>query len=169
MKDSKHFLVDTSHKIENLPKSVTIPFPIFLTSEVIRGFGRGGKQLGIPTANLTDDVVNDALKSAPTGIYFGLAKTDFEKKVRPMVMSLGWNPYFKNEKLSGEIHIIHNYQQDFYETELKTIILGYIRPESNFVNIETLIDEIKRDISFCLKALELPEYKSFYHDKILSH
>jgi FAD synthase len=28
---------------------VAQPFPIFLKGEVVRGFGRGGKQLGIPT------------------------------------------------------------------------------------------------------------------------
>ncbi|PVU91651.1 hypothetical protein BB561_004282 [Smittium simulii] len=126
---------DTNHQLEKLPSKVSEPFPIFLSSEVIIGYGRGGKQLGIPTANLTEDVVNDALKSAAIGIYFGLAKIENEKKVRPMVMSLGWNPYFKNEKLSGEVHIIHNYEDDFYGTEIKVIILGYIRPERDFVNV----------------------------------
>ncbi|OLY85568.1 Riboflavin kinase [Smittium mucronatum] len=116
---------------------------------------------------MTEDVVNSVLKSAPNGIYFGIAKTEFEGKPRPMVMSLGWNPYFENEKLSGEVHIIHDYQHDFYGSDLKVLILGYIRPESNFVDLDTLIAEIRRDIKFCLEALDLPEYKRFFHDNLL--
>ncbi|PVV04738.1 hypothetical protein BB560_000750 [Smittium megazygosporum] len=156
-------LGSTEHRLENLPETVDAPFPIFLESEVIRGFGRGGKQLGIPTANLTEQVVNAALNSAPVGIYFGVSRIEKEKKVRPMVMSLGWNPYFRNEKLSGEVHIIHNYQEDFYGEEIKVLILGYIRPERDFVDIDTLVSEIKQDIQFSLKALELPGY-NFYSE-----
>ncbi|OMJ22770.1 Riboflavin kinase [Smittium culicis] len=169
MKERRLSLQPTSHDLNNLPDVIEKPFPIFLTSKVIEGFGRGGKQLGIPTANMTEDVVNSVLQSAPNGIYFGLAKTEFEKKVRPMVMSLGWNPYFKNEKLSGEVHIIHNYQSDFYGTQLKVVILGFIRPEADFVDIETLVAEIQRDIDFCLKAVDKEDYKKYFHDKLLSH
>lgn len=46
-----------------------------------------------------------------TGIYFGYAQVSLPEtasglctddlKVWPMVMSLGWNPYYKNEKLTA--------------------------------------------------------------------
>jgi FAD synthase len=39
------------------------------------------------------------------GVYFGYAQVyglgDQEGKVHPMVMSLGWNPFYKNERLTA--------------------------------------------------------------------
>ncbi len=35
-----------------------------------------------------------------TGIYFGWARLDGEGIVRKAVVSVGWNPYFKNKKKS---------------------------------------------------------------------
>lgn len=53
--------------------------------------------------------------TSKTGIYFGYARvhatvaetgqygdvTDEELETYPMVMSLGWNPFYKNEKLTA--------------------------------------------------------------------
>lgn len=71
-------------------------------------------QLGIPTANIPIEGLsvggNEQLES---GVYFGWAGLDFRAagtqlqsndddgweghgKVHPMVMSVGWNPYYKN-------------------------------------------------------------------------
>ena len=47
-----------------------------------------------------------------TGIYFGFAQvlprkgsehtlSEEDRKVHPMVMSLGWNPFYKNERMSA--------------------------------------------------------------------
>ena len=36
-----------------------------------------------------------------TGIYYGWASVGECKDVYPMVMSYGWNPYYKNEKRSA--------------------------------------------------------------------
>ncbi|KAJ1505453.1 riboflavin kinase [Coelomomyces lativittatus] len=58
--------------------------------------------------------------------------------VYPMVMSLGWNPFFKNQKRSAEVHIIHEFEDDFYGEELRVIILGYIREEKNY---STLVEQ----------------------------
>lgn len=39
------------------------------------------------------------------GVYFGYAQvyglSEQEGKVHPMVMSLGWNPFYKNERLTA--------------------------------------------------------------------
>ncbi len=66
-------------------------------------------------ANLPEDALEPITSVAKTGIYFGYAQvlerhqgpeekgtfqgTDLE--VQPMVMSLGWNPYYKNEKMTA--------------------------------------------------------------------
>ncbi|XP_036150896.1 riboflavin kinase-like [Monomorium pharaonis] len=64
-----------------------------------------------------------------------------------MVASIGWNPYYKNEKKSLEVHLLHKFQDEFYGKELKIIIGGYIRPERDFSSLDELIAEIKNDIA----------------------
>merc|ERR1712071_628928 len=73
--------------------------PIFSKGVVIKGFGRGSKDLGIPTANFADEVISTLPKDMETGIYYGLANVD-EGPIHKMVMSIGWNPYYKNVKKS---------------------------------------------------------------------
>jgi riboflavin kinase len=72
-------------------------------------------------------------------------------KVFPMAMSLGWNPFYKNERLTAvrreaplrvyhtylsqqEVHIMHDFATDFYGYELRVLVLGYIRPELDYIS-----------------------------------
>merc|ERR1740139_961229 len=50
--------------------------PIRLTSKIIPGFGRGSKDLGIPTANISRDDLNCEIEfdALPCGIYWGFAR-----------------------------------------------------------------------------------------------
>ncbi|KAJ3515438.1 hypothetical protein NMY22_g14452 [Coprinellus aureogranulatus] len=155
------------------PESPEEPFPIFLVGEVQRGFGRGGKDLGCPTANLPDESITPMSSVANTGVYYGYAQvvtepTDGFKledvKVLPMVMSLGWNPFYKNEKLTAEIHIMHDFDKDFYGYEMRAIVLGYIRPELDYVSREALIEDIEIDKRVALNCLERPEYRKYSQD-----
>ena len=61
----------------------------------MKGFGRGSKTLGTPTANFDQSVVDTLPDELKTGIYFGWAQVD-HGPVYEMVGSIGWNPYFKN-------------------------------------------------------------------------
>jgi riboflavin kinase len=122
------------------PDIPTKPFPIMLKGEVTKGFGRGSSDLGIRTANLPDQVANSAAHILETGIYFGFASVGLKGTVYPMVMSYGWNPFYKNEKRSAEVHIIHHFENDFYGEELRIVILGYIRPELNYTTLGTLLN-----------------------------
>ncbi|KAJ1747644.1 riboflavin kinase [Coemansia sp. RSA 1821] len=131
------------------------PFPIFIEGKVVEGFGRGGKQLGIPTANLPPHVAETL--DVSIGVYYGWAALEGDT-VRPMVMSLGWNPYFKNEKKSAEVHIIHNYDSDFYGKLLKVAILAYVRPEQDYRSLDDLIKDIKWDIRVAQESLKRPAY-----------
>jgi riboflavin kinase len=78
------------------------PFPLRFNGPVIKGFGRGSKELGIPTANIpVEGLAVAGQKDLESGIYFGWAGIDFQGDcVYPMVMSIGWNPFYKNEKRS---------------------------------------------------------------------
>lgn len=140
-----------------IPQNPEPPFPIFCSSEVVCGFGRGSSELGIPTANVP---VEDMLKTLETGIYFGwcqltpqsqreyeVVKSEAGKEILfnhglqlkdqdicalPMVMSLGWNPFYNNDQKAAEVHVMHEFSDNFYGAKIKFVILGYIRPELNY-------------------------------------
>ena len=74
------------------------PFPILLLIE--------------STANLPDESITPLSTVAKPGVYFGYAQVippaeasssswrKEDRQVLPMAMSMGWNPYYKNEKLT---------------------------------------------------------------------
>lgn len=147
--------------------------PLFLKGRVVKGFGRGSKQLGIPTANFPAEVVDRLPKELECGVYYGWAAVD-DGPVHKMVLSVGWNPYYKNERKSMETHIMHQFDSDFYGCILRIAILGYLRPERNFTSIDELVAAIKRDIAEADAALnreEMQQYKShsfFGADQLVS-
>ncbi|KAF8935465.1 riboflavin kinase [Haplosporangium gracile] len=190
------------------------PYPIKMNGTVIKGFGRGSKDLGIPTANLPEEAIAAQEDKMVTGIYYGWAQvvvrtspeshlssttttthdtpsstttgsltanTDVARSafssssslatscpatVYPMVMSLGWNPFYKNEKKSAEVHIMHNFHRDFYGDELRVVVLGYIRPELDYTTLEALIEDINIDIEVAHRSLERPDYAAFKEDPL---
>lgn len=134
--------------------------PHLVKGVVVKGFGRGSKQLGCPTANFPVEVVNDLPSGIETGVYFGFSQVN-NGEVHKMVMSIGWNPFYQNNTKSMETHILHEYQSDFYGQELKVIILGYLRPEKNFSSLNELIEAIKNDISEANGELDKEEYAKY--------
>ncbi|PFH50539.1 hypothetical protein AMATHDRAFT_75528 [Amanita thiersii Skay4041] len=151
------------------------PFPIPLAGIVQKGYGRGGKELGCPTANLPDESIKFMNSLAKTGVYYGYAQVilptnqgsvprNENTKVWPMVMSLGWNPFYKNERLTAEVHIMHEFQEDFYGCEMRALVLGYIRPELDYTTREALIEDIEFDKKVALNSLERPNYQKFATD-----
>lgn len=137
--------------------------PYFCRGEVVRGFGRGSKQLGIPTANFPEQVVDNLPADISTGIYYGWASVG-SGDVHKMVVSIGWNPYYKNTKKSMETHIMHTFKEDFYGETLNVAIVGYLRPEKNFDSLESLISAIQGDIEEAKKRLDLPEHLKLKQD-----
>ncbi|XP_031831091.1 riboflavin kinase [Nomia melanderi] len=140
-------------------------FPYFLSSLVVRGFGRGSKALGIPTANLEDKVVDSLPSDLNTGVYFGWASID--GKIYKMVASIGWNPFYKNEKKTVEVHLLHKFENDFYGKQIKVIFAGYIRPEQDFTSEGELIKAINNDISVAEEQLQQPHINAYKEDKFL--
>ncbi|KAK0544818.1 riboflavin kinase [Tilletia horrida] len=195
------------------------PYPLYLEGVIQRGFGRGGKELGCPTANLpsnvfyedeTDSEGNERTRPGldSTGVYFGYAKVyppsfapsgssagasgvasdkaqneetakdinaseppppprelkEDESIVLPQVMSVGYNPFYGNKTKTAEVHIMHPFSQDFYGNYMKVIILGYIRPELNYVSKEALIEDIETDKRVGLASLKRAAYEAFKDD-----
>lgn len=89
-------------------------------------------------------------------------------QVYPMVMSIGWNPVYKNERRSVEVHIIHNFEDDFYGAMLNLSILGFIRHERDYDNIDDLVSDIKTDIVVSRQSLARPPYARLRDDGFLT-
>lgn len=126
--------------------------PLFLRGRVVAGYGRGGKQLGCPTANIEDAVVEALPSELPCGVFYGLARIEGDQVVN-MVASLGWNPHFHNEKKTLEVHLLRKYTQDFYGSMLDVLILGYIRSMEAYDNLEDLRAAINSDITIAGREL----------------
>eukprot|EP00051_Salpingoeca_urceolata_P028034 m.484595 g.484595 ORF g.484595 m.484595 type:complete len:151 (+) comp23443_c0_seq1:195-647(+) len=124
-----------------------------LRGTVVKGFGRGSKELGIPTANLDEDTVATLPPEVVKGIYVCWSQID-GGEVLPAVMSVGKNPYYNNEKLSAEVHILKEFAQDFYGSKLNVLVLKFLRPEKNFDSLEALIAAIHADIQQTRDVLE---------------
>ncbi|KAG5893130.1 hypothetical protein JTB14_034150 [Gonioctena quinquepunctata] len=106
------------------------------------------------------DVVNDLPPDLETGVYYGFASVD-KGDVHKMVMSIGWNPFYKNSTKSMETHVLHTFDADFYGKELRVVILGYLRPEKNFGSLEELIAAIKNDIENASNSLDGAQFAQF--------
>ena len=90
-----------------------------------------------------------------------------QRAVYPMVMSIGWNPFYKNTVRSVEVHIMHGFETDFYDSHMNLVILGFIRPEYDYVSKESLVDDIKTDINVAGRSLARPAYAEFVKDPYL--
>lgn len=84
-----------------------------------------------------------------------------------MVMSIGLNPFYKNTVKSAEVHVMHPFKEDFYGAEMALSILGYIRPELDYVSKELLIKDIQKDCEVATKSLERPNWDERKNDAYL--
>lgn len=163
------------------------PFPYRMEGKVISGFGRGSKevtpplrhspyspsshtQLGIPTANLpVDEAATPWIADMPSGVYYGYASLASSSShpdlppsspfhVFPMVMSVGYNPFYKNTVRSAEVHILHKFSADFYDSHMRLLIVGFIRKELDYSGLEALIADINFDCEVARNSLQREAY-----------
>lgn len=97
----------------------------------------------------------------------GQTKSETKGAVYPMVMSIGWNPFYKNTVRSVEVHIMHDFEIDFYGSHMNLSITGFIRPELDYVDKESLINDIKMDIDVAGRSLSRAAYVKLMHDPYL--
>ncbi|KAG9233194.1 riboflavin kinase-domain-containing protein [Amylocarpus encephaloides] len=74
-------------------------------------------------------------------------------RVYPMVMSIGYNPFFANKERSAEVYIMNDFKEDFYGEYMRVSIAGYIRKELNYIDQESLINDINTDVDVALASL----------------
>ncbi|KAK0742501.1 hypothetical protein B0T21DRAFT_265462, partial [Apiosordaria backusii] len=157
------------------------PYPYRMSGPVISGFGRGSKELGIPTANLpVDNSLYPWIPSIPEGVYFGFGSLllpeshpDYSPapapsnpgaasaatsawSLFPMVMSIGYNPFYKNDTRSVEVHVLHKFQADFYGVDMRLLVMGYIREEKDYKGLEELVEDINFDCEVARQSLQRP-------------
>lgn len=141
-----------------------------ISGHVVKGFGRGSKQLGIPTANIDALSVSKAIPASVTGIYLGWASVSHapttSTTVYKMCCSIGYNPVFQNKEKSCEPWILHDFGPGttFVGEPIKLLICGFIRPESSdFDSLDALIQRIHCDAAIARDALDhasLLQYKT---------
>jgi riboflavin kinase/FMN adenylyltransferase len=117
-----------------------------IRGRVVTGRDRGGKLLGIPTANIN---LHDEL-CPKIGIY---AVTG-ECRGKPFkgVANIGYSPTFKDYEFTVEVHIF-DFDDNIYDEKIRVNFIKRIRDEIKFSNISELIDQIKKDIAAAREIL----------------
>lgn len=143
--------------------------------KVEAGFGRGGKKLGFPTANLSPIHFQEALKHVDTGVYFGWAVIERgEWLVRKAVVNIGYSPTFEGQENTGKIveaHLIlddNDNVLDFYGQTMRLQLNGFLRPEFKFPSFPALIAQITADRDEAKVSLDEEPYLTFQQDTFLS-
>lgn len=157
---------ETEGADEDKTTQISARMPLRMVSKVVRGFGRGSSDLGIPTANLCSKegyFGENSFDTLPTGIYWGFARIGHgsdDSDLFKTAVSIGFNPTYGNEKKTVEPHLIahpgdsrrhasscgESVLRDFYDEPIRLSVIGYLRPELPFEGLEKLIAAIKNDI-----------------------
>jgi riboflavin kinase/FMN adenylyltransferase len=111
-----------------------------IRGKVVTGRDRGGKVLGIPTANIN---LYDEL-CPKTGIY--AVTVECEGKQHRGVANIGYSPTFEDHEFTVEVHIL-DFSANIYGKKIRVNFIKRIRDEIKFSNISELIDQIKIDIT----------------------
>lgn len=129
-------------------------------SEVVRGAGRGGKELGYPTANL---YLPTSVALPADGVYAGWftitddreidkeISRDIDGTMVPGVryqtaISVGTNPTFGDERRSVEAFILDQ-EADLYGHHVMVEFVGHLRDMVKFNGVDELLDAMARDVT----------------------
>lgn len=52
------------------------------------------------------------------------------------------------------MHVLNKFEKDFYGSEMRLVLLGYVRPEYDYVSLDALVDDIRTDIEVSGRSLE---------------
>jgi riboflavin kinase/FMN adenylyltransferase len=106
---------------------------------VIKGRDRGGKLLGIPTANIN---LQDEL-CPKTGIY--AVTVEYHNRLYKGVANIGYSPTFNDNEFTVEVHLL-DFAENIYGEKIRVNFIERIRDEKKFADISELKDQINRDI-----------------------
>jgi riboflavin kinase / FMN adenylyltransferase len=115
--------------------------PYAVDGVVVEGDGRGGRLLGVPTANLA---VAPGIAVPANGIYAGHLTEETEGMRRPAAISVGVNPQF-NTGFRVEAHVL-DFDGDLYGRRVAVSFEHRLRGEAAFPSVEELIAQMREDI-----------------------
>lgn len=126
--------------------------PHRVTGEIVHGLGRGGKELGYPTANLSADVI----EAVPgDGVYAGWftliddgpAAGDIEPGQRyEAAISVGTNPTFNGTTRTVEAFVL-DHTADLYGRRAAVEFVAHVRGMEKFATVDELLVAMKRDVA----------------------
>ncbi len=111
-----------------------------IRGRVVTGRDRGGKLLGIPTANIN---LQDEL-CPKTGIYAVTVECGGNRF--DGVANIGYSPTFEDHEFTVEVHIL-DFNDNIYGDMIRVNFIQRIRDEKKFSAISELIEQIKKDIA----------------------
>jgi riboflavin kinase/FMN adenylyltransferase len=117
-----------------------------VAGRVVKGKGRGGAILGIPTANIRP--ANELLPG--TGVYAVRALRAGRNLLG--AANIGACPTFENGEFSLEVHLL-DFSGDLYGEDLQVEFVARLRGERRFPSIEALAAQIHADITAALRTL----------------
>lgn len=159
-------------------KGPASPFPMRFESKIVKGTGRSGAELGLPTANLRN--LPEDIETRLEGVYFGWArirrkaaeKKDTEEtypveKVDPMeaaalwkesIITIGPSPYAAPTaapKKVGSIYLIHDLSgADFTGANIIVLVMGFLRPTNS--TWPPPVEQAYEDVATTQLALSAP-------------
>lgn len=113
---------------------------------VVSGRDRGGKLLGIPTANIR---LQDEL-CPKSGIY--AVTVDHGRNSYMGVANIGYSPTFDDHQFTVEVHIL-DFDHRIYGEDIRVNFVQRIRDEIRFGSIDELKTQIHRDIAAAREIL----------------
>ena len=126
-----------------------------LSGIVEHGFKRGGKLLGFPTANLSEDTLIVPQK----GVY--ATKVKILDNKFPLqynaVTNIGYNPTFNGNTRTIETFII-DFDADIYDYQIEVSFYDFIRTEEKCSSLEELKAKLQSDVE-CAKSFFRGNYE----------
>jgi riboflavin kinase len=141
---------------------------------VDQGYGRGGRKLGFPTANLPASLFKSALEDVATGVYFGWAALENRPgNIYKAVVNVGYSPTFEgkeNKEKIIEAHLIlqeGETLEDFYGKPIRLQLIGFLREEQKFDSFPELVAQINADVQDAERMLNMTPYQELRADSFL--
>ena len=121
-----------------------------IAGTVVKGVGRGSRQLGFPTANIMPEHPDKLLPK--DGVYAVKVYLDDGTKKEGM-LNLGCNPTFDAEERTVEVNIF-DFDRDIYGAHINVEFHDWVRNEMKFPGPEELVSQITRDRSYIMNILK---------------
>lgn len=126
--------------------------PFSVIARIERGAGRGGRELGYPTAN---QYIDDTAAVPGDGVYAGRLTIiddgpidgDMEPGVAyPAAISVGTNPTFGDERRSVESFVLDR-EADLYGRVARVEFVDKVRDMVKFDSVDDLLEHMARDVA----------------------